>query len=37
MRQLTAGDVADAILYAVSHSPHVMINEIPMRSADQER
>lgn len=37
MRQLTAEDVADAILYAVSRPPHVMINEILMRSTDQER
>ncbi len=37
MRQLTADDVADAILYAVSRPPHVMINEILMRSTDQER
>jgi NADP-dependent 3-hydroxy acid dehydrogenase YdfG len=32
MRQLTAEDVADAILYAVSRPPHVTINEILMRS-----
>jgi NADP-dependent 3-hydroxy acid dehydrogenase YdfG len=37
MRQLTAEDVADAILYAVSRPPHVTINEILMRSTDQER
>ncbi|WP_029909118.1 SDR family NAD(P)-dependent oxidoreductase [Caulobacter sp. UNC358MFTsu5.1] len=37
MRQLTAEDVADAILYTVSRPPHVMINEILMRSTDQER
>ena len=37
IRQLTAEDVADAILYAVSRPPHVMINEILMRSTDQER
>jgi NADP-dependent 3-hydroxy acid dehydrogenase YdfG len=37
MRQLTAEDVADAILYAVSRPAHVTINEILMRSTDQER
>lgn len=37
MRQLTAEDVADAILYAVTRPPHVTINEILMRSTDQER
>jgi NADP-dependent 3-hydroxy acid dehydrogenase YdfG len=37
MRQLTAEDVADAILYAVSRPAHVGINEILMRSTDQER
>lgn len=37
MRQLTAEDVADAILYAVTRPDHVMINEILMRSTDQER
>jgi NADP-dependent 3-hydroxy acid dehydrogenase YdfG len=37
MRQLTADDVADAILYAVSRPAHVTINEILMRSTDQER
>lgn len=37
MRQLTAEDVADAILYAVSRPPHVTINEILIRSTDQER
>lgn len=37
MRQLTAEDVADAILYAVSRPARVGINEILMRSTDQER
>jgi NADP-dependent 3-hydroxy acid dehydrogenase YdfG len=37
MRQLTAEDVADAILYAVTRPAHVTINEILMRSTDQER
>jgi NADP-dependent 3-hydroxy acid dehydrogenase YdfG len=37
MRQLEAQDVANAILYAVSQPPHVCINEILMRSTDQER
>jgi NADP-dependent 3-hydroxy acid dehydrogenase YdfG len=37
MRQLTSEDVADAILYAVTRPEHVGINEILMRSVDQER
>jgi NADP-dependent 3-hydroxy acid dehydrogenase YdfG len=37
MRQLTSEDVADAILYAVTRPDHVGINEILMRSVDQER
>jgi NADP-dependent 3-hydroxy acid dehydrogenase YdfG len=37
LRQLTAQDIANAILYAVSQPPHVCINEILMRPTDQER
>ena len=37
LRQLTSEDVADAILYAVTRPEHVGINEILMRSVDQER
>lgn len=37
MRQLQSGDIANAILYAVSQPPHVSINEILMRPTDQER
>lgn len=37
MRQLTAQDVANAILYVVSQPPHVNVNEILMRPTDQER
>ena len=37
LRQLTSEDVADSILYAVTRPEHVGINEILMRSVDQER
>jgi NADP-dependent 3-hydroxy acid dehydrogenase YdfG len=37
MRQLQAGDVADAIVFCVSRPDHVNINEILMRPTDQER
>jgi NADP-dependent 3-hydroxy acid dehydrogenase YdfG len=36
MRQLEAQDIAEAILYAVTRPDHVGINEILMRSVDQE-
>jgi NADP-dependent 3-hydroxy acid dehydrogenase YdfG len=32
---LQSGDIADAILYAVTQKPHVNINEILIRSIDQ--
>lgn len=37
MEALTAEDIANAILYAVSQPPHVNINEILIRPTDQER
>ena len=36
MRQLESQDIAEAILYAVTRPDHVGINEILMRSVDQE-
>lgn len=36
MRQLQSQDIAEAILYAVTRPDHVGINEILMRSVDQE-
>jgi NADP-dependent 3-hydroxy acid dehydrogenase YdfG len=36
MRQLQSGDIAAAILYAVSQPPHVSVNEILVRPTDQE-
>jgi NADP-dependent 3-hydroxy acid dehydrogenase YdfG len=32
---LQSGDIADAVLYAVTQKPHVNINEILIRSIDQ--
>jgi NADP-dependent 3-hydroxy acid dehydrogenase YdfG len=37
MEALTAEDIANAILYAVSQPPHVNVNEILIRPTDQER
>jgi NADP-dependent 3-hydroxy acid dehydrogenase YdfG len=37
LRQLQAGDIANAVLYAVSQPDYVCINEILMRPTDQER
>ena len=37
MRQLQAGDVADAIVFCVTRPDHVNVNEILMRPTDQER
>ena len=36
MRQLESQDIAEAILYALTRPDHVGINEILMRSVDQE-
>jgi clavulanate-9-aldehyde reductase len=35
MRQLTAEDVASAIVYAVTQPEHASVNEILMRPTDQ--
>jgi len=37
VRQLQSGDIARAVLYAVSQPPHVNVNEILIRPTDQER
>jgi NADP-dependent 3-hydroxy acid dehydrogenase YdfG len=37
MEALTADDIANAILYAVSQPPRVNVNEILIRPTDQER
>jgi NADP-dependent 3-hydroxy acid dehydrogenase YdfG len=37
MRTLQSEDVARAILYVVSQPPHVAVNEVLVRPADQER
>ena len=37
MEALQAGDIADAILYAVNSPPHVNVNEILLRPTTQER